>query len=383
MLPRVRAWSSLAAMAELIAAHVALIDSREWSVGVAAGQKLLRQLLSLLDSQNDWAAVLLSPEAGMMEAMRADGMAVVHDGRVVPRGSTPTEADVLRLVDWLEGRRTSLFVTNWLGGEEPAFAELAATASGLITLRMPQTDCDWLLWFRPELATTVVWAGDPRKGLVQESGGQRLTPRKSFAAWVEAVRGKSRLWTIAEQAIAGEAVRTNLADILASWQRRQIQGLQTFQGILFEQVNDAVVVADAEGKVTFWNDAAARLYGWTRGEMLGSLLEQAGELGQVLVMSHTQGEFLGEQAALRKDGNPDLDPLAWANTPRRPRRSGGFRGDRAGHQRTQKERGRTATDADGRDQHARRRHDHRGRTVGGTRPANPVRQPGLSPDDRL
>ena len=47
---------------------------------------------------------------------------------------------------------------------------------------------------------------------------------------------------------------------------------QALAGIL-RQLADAVVVADAEGTITFWNDAATRLFGWPAHEAVGSSLD--------------------------------------------------------------------------------------------------------------
>ncbi len=40
---------------------------------------------------------------------------------------------------------------------------------------------------------------------------------------------------------------------------------------LIAQVNQAIVGTDAVGHVTYWNEAAERMYGWTRAEMLGQI----------------------------------------------------------------------------------------------------------------
>src|SRR5690606_13641908 len=40
-------------------------------------------------------------------------------------------------------------------------------------------------------------------------------------------------------------------------------------GEIVESTNDAVVGADSDGNITFWNEAAARMYGYTRDEALG------------------------------------------------------------------------------------------------------------------
>jgi PAS domain S-box-containing protein len=42
---------------------------------------------------------------------------------------------------------------------------------------------------------------------------------------------------------------------------------------LMRQLADAVVIADAAGIITFWNDAATRLFGWSRDEAVGRTLD--------------------------------------------------------------------------------------------------------------
>jgi PAS domain S-box-containing protein len=42
---------------------------------------------------------------------------------------------------------------------------------------------------------------------------------------------------------------------------------------LVNAVGDAVAVCDAGGKITFWNGAAERMFGFTRAEALGSSLD--------------------------------------------------------------------------------------------------------------
>jgi PAS domain S-box-containing protein len=42
---------------------------------------------------------------------------------------------------------------------------------------------------------------------------------------------------------------------------------------LVRELADAVIVADADGTITFWNDAATRLFGWPTDEALGQTLD--------------------------------------------------------------------------------------------------------------
>ena len=41
------------------------------------------------------------------------------------------------------------------------------------------------------------------------------------------------------------------------------------QAALIENAHDAIIVRDADARITFWNTGAERLYGWTQVEVLG------------------------------------------------------------------------------------------------------------------
>lgn len=82
---------------------------------------------------------------------------------------------------------------------------------------------------------------------------------------------------------------------------------------LLRRLADAVVIADAEGTITFWNDAATRLFGWPAHEALGRNLDLiiperlrarhwAG-YRQTMATGHTSyGDRLLEVPALHRDG---------------------------------------------------------------------------------
>lgn len=49
--------------------------------------------------------------------------------------------------------------------------------------------------------------------------------------------------------------------------------LHDFAGQLLARMPDAVIYADAEGKIRFWNDGAARVFGFTAEDAIGSSLD--------------------------------------------------------------------------------------------------------------
>jgi chemotaxis family two-component system sensor kinase Cph1 len=70
---------------------------------------------------------------------------------------------------------------------------------------------DYVLWFRPEIGRTVRWAGDPTKPLKVDRHGARLTPRGSFAEWLEVTRQTAKPWSDVDLE-AAEALRVVLLE---------------------------------------------------------------------------------------------------------------------------------------------------------------------------
>jgi PAS domain S-box-containing protein len=82
---------------------------------------------------------------------------------------------------------------------------------------------------------------------------------------------------------------------------------------LVRELADAVVIADIEGTITFWNDAATRLLGWSTDEAIGSSLDLiiperlrtrhwAGYRETMATGHTTYGDRLLEVPALHRDG---------------------------------------------------------------------------------
>ena len=67
---------------------------------------------------------------------------------------------------------------------------------------------------------------------------------------------------------SGRAVRMigGMTD-LSEWKRAEERLAE--QAALLDQASDAIFVLDAEDRIRYWNQAAAKLYGWPAGEALG------------------------------------------------------------------------------------------------------------------
>lgn len=80
-------------------------------------------------------------------------------------------------------------------------------ASGLLTATMSTEEPTILMWFRAEQPQVVEWAGNPHAGNKSDPNAV-LTPRASFEAWSETVRGRARPWTREEIEAANRLKRT-------------------------------------------------------------------------------------------------------------------------------------------------------------------------------
>lgn len=167
-------------------------------------------------------SAIIDGKPALLDGLAAGGAALYHRDRWWRVGNTPTEAQLEGLGDWLNARpdfthsTRPLYVTDSLGHDYPAGSAFADVAAGLLAFPLSRTGRNLLLWFRPEMARTISWAGDPHeKPKALGPNGPRLTPRRSFALFEESVRGRSRPWTAVEVNAAAQ-LRTLLLELVVS-----------------------------------------------------------------------------------------------------------------------------------------------------------------------
>jgi len=111
----------------------------------------------------------------------------------------------------------------------------------------------------------------------------------------------------------GPAAMAFLTDIT---ERRQAEERIREQAALLDAANDAIYVRTLDNKVTYWNDAAERLHGWTRAEALGHKITELGktdaaafEAAQETLME--QGYWSGELKTASKTGREFVVFCRW------------------------------------------------------------------------
>jgi len=159
----------------------------------------------------------------MLDLAGASGAAaaIYHDNEWTVIGRTPDMAQIEELIDWLSrhAQRNEIFQTNYLSKYFPPAQAYKDVASGLIAVAIPKSERNFILFFRPEVASTIVWAGKPEKIVQYDGKTGRLHPRASFQSWAETVEGVAIPWKRVEI----EAITELKNSILALDLRREFQ----------------------------------------------------------------------------------------------------------------------------------------------------------------
>jgi two-component system, chemotaxis family, sensor kinase Cph1 len=157
----------------------------------------------------------------LREVLAADGFAAVQGDTVYAAGRCPELADIRAIAKWSESRAVAQpFSTHQLAEHLPAAQAYPERASGLLATTMSTEQPTVLLWFRAEQVEVVNWAGNPHKTATADPNAP-LTPRASFDAWSQAVRGRSQPWTLLEIESASRLMRT----IFDARQNRRVRDL--------------------------------------------------------------------------------------------------------------------------------------------------------------
>lgn len=148
------------------------------------------------------------------ELMPCDGVGLYFNRTWTAYGTAPPAGAVPALMAFVNSAAEArVWATSALSDRLPEAADYAAQVAGVLAVPLSQLPRDYLLFFRREVAQTVNWAGDPNKTYEVGPLGDRLTPRKSFAIWKQAVERQSEPWLQGDRDTA-EATRSALVEVV-------------------------------------------------------------------------------------------------------------------------------------------------------------------------
>lgn len=248
-------------LGEVIATRIAAIENYVQAQVEVLVRRLELRLIEATSTDGDWRQALFRNPRELLQPLAASGAALIYDGELMTAGEVPSSPELRALVQWLETQRFDLvYACSSVVRKNPALAAIASTASGVLAVRLSPARPDYLLWLRAEQPCEYTWAGDPAKPLVNDDP-MMLSPRRSFAAWSEIVRGTAAPWTRAE-AVLARAFGSSLADIIVQIQAvRLLIAKHQLEVVRSQVVNsrDAVIVADAESRILFTNESFTRM----------------------------------------------------------------------------------------------------------------------------
>ena len=176
------------------------VEDRENAAYRLKLEEVNQQLLSMA-AQEGGLAAMTDGTPNLLGAMHAGGAALYHRERWWRVGQTPGESQLESLANWLVDRLDAgsldspMYVTNSLAKHYPPGADFADVASGVLAAPLSRTGQNLMIWFRPEVKSTVNWGGNPHdKPKVIGPNGPRLTPRRSFELFSESVHQQSEPW---------------------------------------------------------------------------------------------------------------------------------------------------------------------------------------------
>ncbi len=250
-------------LAEVVSTRIAAIENYAHAQVAVMVRRLEQRLIEATSTEGDWRMALFRNPGTLLQPLEATGAVLFFDGEILTTGEVPSTPELRELLGWVDQQAgDAVFSCSSVGQVNEALDSLTPTASGVLAVKLSATRPNYLMWLRREQLLSVTWAGDPTKPMVANNPLE-LSPRSSFAAWSEIVRGTALPWTSAELAL-GRAIGLALVDIIvqvnavrlliAEHQLTQIRSV-------VQSSNEAVLIADAGGRKLSCNAAFAALTG--------------------------------------------------------------------------------------------------------------------------
>lgn len=172
--------------------------AEEFEIAQAADQALLKSLALLNENENFVEENYQSEN--LLQIANAKGFVIYSQGKLYKSGLVLAEEDLTTLFKTLYERYPNESLhTSKLSEIIPGSEKLSKYGAGIIYHSIAADTPDGVMWLRAERIEMINWAGNPHKAVVvNQEGGMRLSPRKSFGLWMEEVRNKSDEWRKSE-----------------------------------------------------------------------------------------------------------------------------------------------------------------------------------------
>lgn len=203
---------------QLLSMQITLLQEQQERRQQRDKAAMVEELVAAMTAdQCDVMESLLPYAQTLLNLTAAGGLAIRVEERLHVFGVCPARAEIHALYQWVRGQGKGVVHSHQLSVDFPPAAAYQAHASGLLAFCLPKPVDNAVMWFRPEVQSSVEWSGQPVKH--QEPGSTTLSPRLSFELWKQQVDGKALYWSLSELQAAESLRRNALEHDLA----RQVQ----------------------------------------------------------------------------------------------------------------------------------------------------------------
>ncbi|MFK7769641.1 MAG: HWE histidine kinase domain-containing protein [Mariniblastus sp.] len=173
----------------------------------------------------------------LMGIVGCSGVAIVKETHITAAGATPPKETIRNIVELTTDECTSINELSATAVPEPE--TLGDVAGALIIKLAHQTH---LVFFRNEIATEIRWAGGKEKTITHGPNGPRLTPRGSFAEYIESVSGRCEPWSKVDISGAMEisSKMQKLMHLSSGELSQHLEKQKRYQDLLIAELNHRV-----------------------------------------------------------------------------------------------------------------------------------------------
>jgi light-regulated signal transduction histidine kinase (bacteriophytochrome) len=218
-----------AAIAQLLSMQITALQTRNEQQQREQKSRLIQELTAAMRlADDDVLQGLINHPDQLQELTDASGVAVLIEDRLELFGECPSVEQVRALYLWVREQCLESgepLMTDALQNRHGSSALYSDVASGLLAFVLPKPTDNGVLWFRPQLRSSMKWSGNPDEHFSAGSDN-RLQPRTSFALWEKLVEGRSQEWSAADYYAASELRRNAIENDLARQVHREHEAVR-------------------------------------------------------------------------------------------------------------------------------------------------------------